>query len=93
MIPMRTSPSILVIVFLALALPSTGYCDEAPMPYLGTTLGPFIPTEVQMVEEEVWMEVGPHRIDVRAEFTYFNPAATESIQVCPASIRIPLSDN
>lgn len=71
----------LVFAILTGILPLLCLSDEAPMPYRGTTLGPFIPTEVQMVEEEVWMEVGPHRIEVRAEFTYFNPGATESIQV------------
>jgi len=76
-IPFKTK----VASILALALPLVCLGDEAPRPYRGTTLGPFIPTAVQMVEEEVWMEVAPHRIDVRAEFTYFNPAATETIQV------------
>ena len=76
---------ILIRVYIAMIMFVSGVpqssSDEAPMPYPGVTLGPFIPTAVRMVEEEVWMEVSPHRIDVRAEFTYFNPAATETIQV------------
>jgi hypothetical protein len=68
-------------IAIALLAPIATLGDEAPRPYWGTTLGPFIPTAVKMIEEEVWMEVGPHRIDVRAEFIYFNPGATESIQV------------
>ena len=70
-----------IYIALALIAPLLSIADEAPRPYWGTTLGPFLPTKVQMVEEEVWMDVGPHRIDVRAEFTYFNPEITESMQV------------
>lgn len=71
--------SVLVLIISTAISPS--FSDEAPMPYPGVTLGPFLPTLVRMVEEEVWIEVQPHRVDVRAEFYFTNTAETETLQV------------